>query len=101
MVNVSDEVVRIQLGGSPGDGVTVFEIEPGKSQAFHENFCKPVPGAGRAELPSIMARESMRTFPDGVRRPALVPADQAAKVRAEYQRAIAKWEKDGKPKPKA
>lgn len=100
MVNVSDEDVRITIGGGPGDGVTEYVIKPNEQAPFHENYCKPVPGAGRNELPSILSRKSMRTFKDGIRRPALVPVDQAKKVKAEYQGAIEKWLKAGSPAPK-
>ena len=101
MVNVSDEPIRIELGGAPGDGTMEFVIEPGQSQAFHENYCKPVQGAGRTTIPPILARMSMRTYPDGVRRPTLVPAAEAKKVRAEYDKAIAAWKKAGSPAPKS
>ena len=100
MVNVFDEPVRIELGGAPGDGTTEYVIEPGQSQAFHENLCKPVQGAGRNTIPSILSRMSTRTFPDGVRRPTLIPASEARKVKADYDKAIADWKKAGSPKPK-
>jgi hypothetical protein len=100
MVNVSEEPVRVELGSAPGDGTTEYVIEPGQSQAFHENLCKPVQGAGRNTIPSILERMSMRTYPDGIRRPTLIPAQDAKKVRAEYDKALAAWKKAGSPPPK-
>lgn len=100
MVNVSEAPVRIEIGGSPGDGVTEYVIQPGEAQAFHENLCKPIPGAGRNKLEPILARKSMRNFPDGVRRPTLVPASEAKRVKAQYQKELDAWRKDGSPAPK-
>jgi hypothetical protein len=97
MMNIGDEPVTITIGGAPGDGVTEYVVEPGQSAPFHENYCKPVPGAGPQELPSILARQSMREFPDGVRRPVLVPASEAKKAREQYEREIAAWRKRGSP----
>lgn len=100
MVNVFDEPVRIVIGGNPGDGVTEYVIKPGEAQAFHENLCKPVPGAGPAALPSILSRKSTRTWVDGVRRPCLIPADEAKKVKAEYLKQLENWRAAGSKQPK-
>ncbi len=98
MVNIGDEPVTIRIGGTPGDGATEYTIGPGEAQSFHENYCKAVPGAGPEKLPSILARRSMRAFPDGVRRPVLVPAAEAKAIKAKYAAAVAAWTKNP-PKP--
>lgn len=95
MVNISEEPLTIMIGAGPGEGVTEYVIKPGESQAFHENYCKPVPGAGHQELPSILSRQSTRTFPDGVRRPCLVPADEVRKVSEQYKAELDAWKKAG------
>jgi hypothetical protein len=92
MTNIFNETVRIQLGGQPGDGVTVVTIEPGKSADFHENLCTPVHGGGSEDIPSIIARESTRTWPDGSRKPTLVPTAEL-----EAKKAAAAPKADGKP----
>lgn len=88
MMNIGEEPITITIGGAPGDGVTEFIVKPGEAVPFHENYCKPVPGAGPQSLPSILSRQSTREFPDGVRRPVLVPAVEAKKVREQYTREI-------------
>lgn len=101
MVNIGDAPITVEIGGSPGDGVTEYVIDPGKGIPFPENYCKPIPGAGRNVRPSIMSAKSMRTFPDGVRRPVLVPESEAEKTKAEYKRQLDAWKKAGSPLPKA
>jgi hypothetical protein len=99
MTNIGEEPIVITIGGAPGDGVTEYSVAPGESVPFHENFCKPVPGAGPQSMPSILARQSTRDFPDGVRRPVLVPANEAKKVKDTYVRELEAWRKKGSPKP--
>jgi hypothetical protein len=100
MTNIGEEPVTITIGGAPGDGVTEYVIEPNQSVPFHENYCKPVPGAGHQEMPSILARQSSRDFPDGVRRPLLVPASEAKKEKERYAKELEAWKKKGSPAPK-
>jgi len=88
MTNISDQAITIHIGGSPGDGVTEHVIEPGGAQHFHENYCKPVAGAGTENMPPILARHSLRECADGVRRPMLVPTAEADKTKAAYAEAI-------------
>jgi hypothetical protein len=89
MTNIFNEPVRIQLGGAPGDGVTEVIIKPGESVDFHANLCAPVHGAGTEDVPSIIARESTRTWPDGTRKPTLVPrpSREAKKARGRRPKA--------------
>jgi hypothetical protein len=100
MTNIGDEPLTVSIGGSPGDGVTEYVLDPGESAPFHENYCKPVPGAGPQSLPSILERQSMRDFPDGVRRALLVPANDAKKVKEQYAKELEFWRKKGSPAPK-
>lgn len=101
MTNIGEEPIVITIGGAPGDGVTEYVVKPGEEVPFHENFCKPVPGAGHQTMPSILARQSMRDFPDGVRRPVLVPVDEAKKVRGLYTQELEAWKKKGAPRPQS
>lgn len=101
MTNIGEEPITISIGGAPGDGVTEYQLAPGESAPFHENYCKPVPGAGPQELPAILARQSLRYFPDGVRRPVLVPASDAKKIREQYEKELAAWKRRGSQTPKS
>lgn len=100
MVNISEEPITISIGGAPGDGVTEYSINPGEAVPFHENLCKPVPGAGHLEMPSILSRQSMRDFPDGIRRPVLIPAADVKKVKEQYAGELARWKQKGSLQPK-
>jgi hypothetical protein len=91
MTNIFHEPVRIVLGGAPGDGVTEVIIKPGESVEFHANLCAPVHGAGTEDVPSIIARESTRDWPDGTRKPTLVlSTDPRAKKAAATAKAAPK-----------
>lgn len=94
MVNIWDKPITVHLGGTPGDGVTEYEIGPGEKQGFHEGLCKPVPGAGSEKLPPILHRRSLRVFPDGVRRPVLIAEADAKKTKEQYATAVAEWQKN-------
>lgn len=97
MTNIWDQPVTIQIGSTPGSGVDEYTIKPGETQSFPEGYCKPVPAAGQDKfLPAILARESTRTWDDGVRRPTLVPADTAKEARAEIDRQLAAAKKNSK-----
>jgi hypothetical protein len=76
MTNIFTEPVKITLGGSPGEAVTEFVINPGEAQDFPRSLCEPVPGAGSENLPPILERKSMRTWNDGKRRPTLIPTEE-------------------------
>lgn len=82
MTNIFSEPVRIEIGGSPGEGVTEYVIQPGDAREFQMGYCVPVPSAGPEMLPSILSRKSMRTWPDGVRRPTLIPTEEYVKAKA-------------------
>jgi hypothetical protein len=90
LVNIFPGTVKFQIDGMPGTEGVEYEIEEGKSIHLDENYCKPVPGAGLNALPSIIARLTMRTWPDSeVRASAMVPATDVKKEVADVKRKLA------------
>lgn len=85
MTNISAEPVRISIGGQPGEEPTVYTIPPGGRQDFPEGYCVPVRGRGPEIVPSILARQSTRTWPDGTRRPTLVPTSEVRQAKSPPQ----------------
>lgn len=90
MVNIYPSPVTIRIDGAPGGNSTEYTVEPGKSVPLPETYCKPVPGAGNGELlPSIIARESARNWPDSdVRAATLVPEDDVERASNEVKRQL-------------
>jgi len=86
MTNVWDRPVKFRIDGTPGSEPVEYEVEPGESVPLPEALCVPVQGAGTNMIPSIMARKTTRTWIDGVRRPALVPASEVEAFKAAVKR---------------
>lgn len=101
VVNISHQMVEIDISGTPGSAPMRYEIEPGHSADMPPGYVEVVQGAGRNTLPSIIARRTNITWPDGKRRPALVPAEDAKRLIAEYEAQGAYGKVDAKADDKS
>lgn len=85
VTNIFPEPVAFRIAGTPGSAPMLYELEPRRSTDLPPGYVEPKQSAGRRRLTPIIERMTTVTWPDGKRRPAVVPAEEAEERSAAYE----------------